>query len=253
MEGAGLPARPHDSASPAPIAGPPDEPAELVGRRGERSYRLLLVEDDAENAGTLAELLEINGFDVRIAADGPAALEAVKTHPTDAIVLDVLLPGMNGFEVCRQLRADPANAGLVIIMLTGLDDIPSKLEGLDTGADDYLVKPVMSRELMARIRRRLEARDAGSIEVRKQRLLAIGQLATAICHEINNPLTAALGTLDLVLFRGDLSSTVRRELEQVQTALMRISRIVSRLDEVEDRTVIYVGSDQMIDLSRGRR
>ena len=241
MEGLRLPADLFSS--------PADEFDSLPPARRKRD-KLLLVEDDEENANIVTELLQINGFDVQRAFDGPAALKIVRERQFDAVILDVLLPGMDGFEVCRQLRSDPSTHDLVIVLLTGLDDIPSKLEGLNGGADDYLVKPVTSRELVARIRRRLEAREAGSDEVRKQRLLAIGQLATAICHEINNPLTAALGTLDLVLFRSDVNPLVRRELEQCQTALLRISQIISRLDEVEDRTVVYVGADHMIDLTK---
>lgn len=233
------------------FSGPSDEfETAIQAHRHRQRQRLLLVEDDDENANIVTELLQLNGFEVHRANDGPSTLKLVRDHEFDAVILDVLLPGMDGFEVCRQLRADPSTQNLVIILLTGLDDIPSKLEGLNGGADDYLVKPVTSRELVARIRRRLDARDAGSDEVRKQRLLAIGQLATAICHEINNPLTAALGTLDLVLYRSDITPTVRRELEQCQTALVRISQIISRLDEVEDRTVIYVGADHMIDLGK---
>ena len=110
------------------------------------------------------------------------------------------------------------------------------------------MKPIVSRELGARARKLIEARDAKLREVRQQRLQAIGEIATAVCHEINNPLTAALGTVDLLLMASALPAHVRRELEGCQQNLVRIGRIIGRLDDVQDRTVPYLGSDRMIDL-----
>ncbi len=87
-------------------------------------------------------------------------------------------------------------------------------------------------------------------EVRQQRLLAIGEIATAICHEINSPLTAALGGVDLLLMTTPLPTHIRRELEECQLNLVRIGQILGRLDGVQDRTVLYLGSDKIIDLGK---
>jgi CheY-like chemotaxis protein len=213
-----------------------------------RPPHILLVEDQDQAAESLSALLRLNGFAVTRACDGPTALLAARGGDIDVVVLDVMLPGLDGFEVCRRLRTDPATAALVIVMLTGLDDTASKIEGLSDGADDYLVKPIVSLELGTRVRKLVEARDARLREVRQQRLQAIGEIATAICHEINSPLTAALGTVDLLLMTGPLPARIRRELEECQRNLVRIGQILGRLDVVQDRTVTYLGSDRMIDL-----
>jgi len=97
-------------------------------------------------------------------------------------------------------------------MLTGLSDTPSKLQSFDIGADDYLVKPIPARELAARLRKLISGRVETANLVHRQRVQAIGEIAAAVAHEINNPLAAALGTIDLVLLRKDLPLEVRNEL-----------------------------------------
>jgi CheY-like chemotaxis protein len=209
---------------------------------------VLLVEDQERAARGLQELLALEGFRVTCAADGPSGLDLAQASQVDAIVLDVLLPGMDGFDVCRALRRHASTRKVPVVMLTGLGDTPSKLQGFDTGADDYLVKPVPSRELAARLRKLIATRLDASSEVHQQRVQAIGEIAAAVGHEINNPLAAALGTLDLLLLRPGLSADARRDLAECRAHLWRIALTISQLTNVRDRTVAYLGPDRMIDL-----
>jgi DNA-binding response OmpR family regulator len=209
---------------------------------------ILLVEDQERAARGMQELLIHEGFEVSCAPDGPTGLEATRRRRVDAVVLDVMLPGMDGFAVCRALRRHEATSHVPVIMLTGLSDTPSKLQSFELGADDYLVKPVPARELAARLRKLIAARVDVSKQVHGQRLQAIGEIAAAIGHEVNNPLAAALGTLDLVLLRHELSMDTRRDLAQCRTHLWRIASTVAQLTDVCDRTVEYLGPDRMIDL-----
>jgi len=112
--------------------------------------KLLLVEDDAKVAAAIARGLEAEGFSVEVAADGDEGLWRATEHGYDLIVLDVLLPGRNGFRVCGDLRA--AGDWTPILMLTAKDGKADEAEGLDTGADDYLTKPFSFAVLVARIR-----------------------------------------------------------------------------------------------------
>jgi two-component system alkaline phosphatase synthesis response regulator PhoP len=96
--------------------------------------------------------LAVAGYQVRTAADGPTALEAVRSQPPDLMILDVMLPGIDGLEVCRRLRQQAATAHLPILMLTAMDEEINKVVGLEIGADDYLTKPFSLRELLARVR-----------------------------------------------------------------------------------------------------
>ena len=210
---------------------------------------VVLVEDQERAARGLEELLHMEGFRVTRASDGPTGIQAVQQGDTDAVVLDVMLPGMSGFDVCRTLRSLEPTRQVPIVMLTGLSDTPSKLQGFEFGADDYLVKPVPARELAARLRKLIGSRAEAANTVHRQRLQAIGEIAAAVGHEVNNPLAAALGTLDLVLLREDLDIEVRRELAQCRTHLWRIASTLAQLTRVHDRTIDYVGPDRMIDLT----
>jgi DNA-binding response OmpR family regulator len=210
---------------------------------------VVLVEDQERAARGLEELLELDGFRVTVATDGPTGIAVAEAGGVDAVVLDVMLPGMSGFDVCRSLRSNDATSHIPVIMLTGLSDTPSKLQGFEFGADDYLVKPVPARELAARLRKLISSRVEAANTVHRQRLQAIGEIATAVSHEVNNPLAAALGTIDLVMLRRDLQLDVRRDLAQCRTHLWRIASTLAQLTNVHDRTVPYVGPDRMIELS----
>jgi DNA-binding response OmpR family regulator len=217
------------------------------------SPMVLLVEDQERAARGLEELLQLEGFRVTLAKDGPTGIAAASDAPVDAIVLDVMLPGMSGFDVCRRLRKLDRTSKVPIVMLTGLSDTPSKLQSFEIGADDYLVKPVPARELAARLRKLISGRQENADNVHRQRLQAIGEIAAAVAHEINNPLAAALGTLDLVLLRRDLGDDVRKELNTSRQQMWRIASVLSQLTDVRDRTVPYVGPDKMIALGPAGR
>jgi len=122
--------------------------------------RVLLVEDEPDLADPLAYLLRREGFEVEIAEDGPSALDAFHSRGADVVLLDLMLPGMPGTEVCRQIRTTSA---VPVIMLTAKDSEVDIVVGLELGADDYVTKPYSTRELLARMRavlRRSAAADA---------------------------------------------------------------------------------------------
>lgn len=208
---------------------------------------VVLVEDHEKAARGLEELLRLEGFRVTLAADGPSGLEVAGAGGVDAIVLDVLLPGMSGFDVCRTLRAHESTRRVPVVLLTGLSDTPSKLQGFDIGADDYLVKPVPARELAARLRKLIGSRLESATLAHRQRLHAIGEIAAAVGHEISNPLAAALGTLDLVLQRDEVSHEMRRELARCRTHLWRAASTLSQLTVVRDRTVPCLSAHRLVD------
>jgi two-component system, OmpR family, response regulator MprA len=127
--------------------------------------RVLVVEDDTDIADVLRRSLRNEGYEVRTSADGVEALDVAAGFTPDLVVLDLGLPGMDGVEVCRRLRSD---GDVPILMLTARAETEDRVTGLDSGADDYLVKPFERQELLARIRallRRRPPRGAASLEV----------------------------------------------------------------------------------------
>jgi two-component system, OmpR family, alkaline phosphatase synthesis response regulator PhoP len=124
--------------------------------------RVLIVEDDADIAQLVTRYLQKAGFETEIAATGPEALQSIAHGPHDLVVLDLMLPHVDGLEICRRVRADDRSANLPIIMLTARADESERIVGLEIGADDYLSKPFSPSELVARVRALLRRAKRGS-------------------------------------------------------------------------------------------
>jgi len=140
------------------------------------SERILLVDDDPRLAEMVSEYLGEAGFRVTIAPDGRAGLECLSREPFEALVLDLMLPDMDGLEVCRQVRASAASASEIpILMLTARGDAMDRVVGLELGADDYLPKPFEPRELLARLRAVLRRRRHGGADAAAE-VLHFGRL-----------------------------------------------------------------------------
>src|SRR5271166_6354315 len=114
------------------------------------AMRLLVVDDEASVREALALVLDLSGFEVATAVDGREAIRALAADSPDAVILDVLMPGLDGLEVCRRMRA--VGDRTPVLMLTARAEVSERVAGLEAGADDYLVKPFASEELIARLR-----------------------------------------------------------------------------------------------------
>ena len=121
--------------------------------------RILVVDDTPENVLLLSDLLASKGYDVVTAASGAEALAQSESDPVDLVLLDVVMPGMDGYEVCRRIREKPDTCILPIIMVTALDPSRERLKGLEAGADDFLTKPINQAELLARVRSLLRIKE----------------------------------------------------------------------------------------------
>jgi len=211
--------------------------------------RILLVEDDAELARLMQGLLSQDGHEIEVAGDGLTAIDMVARRQVELLLLDVGVPGADGFEVCRRVRArETADWRTTIVMLTGRHETASKLLAFSMGADDYLTKPVDVRELRSRVMRWIDLRSEHAEMILRRRRDAIREIVSTICHELNNPLSAAMMGVDLVLTRTDLDDDARRNLETVSAALQRMETVIEALKAAEDKTVPYYGDRKMIAL-----
>ena len=175
-----------------------------------RQPAVLLIEDHRDIAGAIVDFLEDRGFSVDYAADGITGLHLAVTNPYDVIVLDVMLPGLDGLAVCRKLREEARN-DTPLLMLTARDTLDDKITGLGAGADDYLVKPFEVRELEARLRTLLR-RHRG-----------------AVTRETCTVDDLTLDTATLQVTRGGQSLALTPIGLKLLTVLMRASpRVVSR-------------------------
>src|SRR5262249_55515537 len=128
----------------------------------EKAPRILVVDDEPRILSMMRRVLEVDGYGVLLASDGQAALDIFRSQPIDLLILDVMMPGLDGFEVCRTVRRESL---VPILMLTARDTGSDKVYGLDSGADDYVVKPFESDELMARVRALLRRVQPRQVEV----------------------------------------------------------------------------------------
>jgi adenylate cyclase len=131
---------------------PPRENETVIGESEGSGGNVLVVDDDEASAHLLADILSMHGFTVTTAGDGASALAAIEHNAPDMLLLDIVMPGISGVEVCRRLRANPRFGALPIVLVTSSDPESEKIRGLEAGADDFLSKPVNPHELLARVR-----------------------------------------------------------------------------------------------------
>ena len=194
--------------------------------------RILVVDDDPAVCGSIDRALRLEGYEVLTAGTGGAALETLALDPPDALVLDLQLPDIDGLTVCRRLRA--AGDDTPVLMLTARDAIDDRVQGLDAGADDYLVKPFALAELLARLRALLRRRSAGEAEV-----LRFGDLSLDTSTREAHRNTRAF-TLTRIEF--DLLELFLRHPRQVLTREIILDRVWGyNFDSTTNSLAVYVG------------
>ncbi len=177
---------------------------------------ILVVDDNPTNIQVLFDVLSEIGYRVAIAKSGEAALQRLQSYHPDIILLDVMMPGIDGFETCQRLKIEPATHDIPVIFMTALSDTMDKVKGLSLGAVDYITKPIQHEEALARIRvhlqlssaqKELEQRTTELSQtldnlkqtqthlVQSEKMSSLGQLMAGIAHEINNPVSFISGNL----------------------------------------------------------
>ncbi|MEM9945358.1 MAG: response regulator [Cyanobacteria bacterium P01_D01_bin.36] len=156
---------------------------------------VLVVDDTPENLLLLCDLLGEQNYQVAVATNGEDAISRARDVLPDLILLDVMMPGIDGFETCLQLKADPKTRHIPVLFMTALSDTVNKVHGLNVGAVDYVTKPFDHVETLARINVHLSLCKAQAGLVQKEKMAALGCLVAGIAHEINNPVSFIHGNL----------------------------------------------------------
>jgi phosphate regulon transcriptional regulator PhoB len=196
------------------------------------SSRVLIVEDEPDIRELVVHHLKREGYQVSVAASGEEALRQVQASPPDLVLLDLMMPAMNGLEVCRRLRQDPLTASLPIVMLTAKGDEVDRVLGLELGADDYVVKPFSPKELLARVR-----------AVLRRSLPAPGASPTTLGALTIDPGTHTVSVGDEVLALTPKEFDLLRALVEARGRVLSreflLDRVwgYSRASEIESRTV----------------
>ncbi|KAM3095262.1 response regulator [Phormidesmis sp. 146-12] len=189
---------------------------------------ILIVDDNPANLRVLSESLAEDGFEVAVATSGEGAIKQARHNPPDLILLDIQMPGIDGFETCRRLKSSLDTSNIPILFMTALSDTDDKVKGLGLGAVDYITKPFQQEEVLARVKVHIQLRDfskrletqnsllkrfAETMEqkvvertielqqaqlqlVQQEKLSALGQLVAGVAHEINHPVNFIYGNLN---------------------------------------------------------
>ena len=193
--------------------------------------RVLVVDDDANLRRLVHDNLVLEGMAVRVAADVPAARAALEGWTPDLIVLDVMLPGASGFDLCRELSADPALRAVPVLFLSARVETEDKITGLGLGAVDYLGKPFDPAELVARCQAALRTHQRARAAAQEELDQFKDQVLTLVGHELRTPLALVLGYAELLRARGDDLSRERLDgfLREIAAGSTRLARL---LDDV---------------------
>ncbi len=212
--------------------------------------KLLVIDDDPVQRTLLLEQLGSAGYDVCVAENGADGLEATRSITPDLVFCDWVMPGLDGPGYCRIVKSDPELQATYVTMLTGRDSTEDRVSGLDAGADDFLVKPIRADELLARARAGLRITQLRQSLAEAQHRAALLEMAAALGHEINNPLTALFGHLELARQHvGSDPSRVEHHLRKSAAVGNRIAEVAQRLGSLrEPRTKPYLDDLKMLDL-----
>jgi CheY-like chemotaxis protein len=200
---------------------------------------ILVVDDQPINVQLLKRKLEREGIEVTAAYSGAEALEIVKMIKPDLILLDVMMPDMDGIEVCERIQNDEATRSIPIIFVTARTSKEGKLEGLGVGAVDYITKPIDLDETLARVQTQLrfvainrEMIDLQRRLVEARRAATIGAVTQGIAHNLNNLLGVVIGYLDLIKAYYDKPEQVKKNAMHVEEAVHRIVSIIKQLSSL---------------------
>jgi len=214
----------------------------------------ILIVDDDPNVALLVKmtLSKHDGYSLEIAVNGDKALERIREAPPDLVLLDLMMPGIDGIEVCRRIKSDEKTKFIPVLMLTAKREASDMILGMEVGANDYITKPFNPEELVARVRvhlriKALEKEAAARVELET----ALGMSVT-LQHKINNPLTGVVGNIELLKDWEKLSKEdIDEAIESAYVCALRIKNIIKQMGKL-NRVIStpYIGDQKMIDIDK---
>lgn len=202
--------------------------------------KILIVDDDVDTVELLRKRLRHEGYDTAEAYDGEECLERVDEYKPDLIVLDILMPKLDGFAVCERLKAKEETGYTPILMLTAKGDVESRIKGLDIGADDYIPKPFAYAELSARVRSLLSRKETRERLAEERKSEALGHMIDQLTHEIRNPLVSIGGFAKRAYKSLPDGDTNKKYMEMIIHEAERLESMMEKLIELKSINVCHL-------------
>ncbi len=206
---------------------------------------ILIIDDAPDNLQLLSQLLNEQGYKVRAVLSGKQAIAAAQASPPNLILLDILMPEMNGYEVCQQLKADDRTSAIPVLFLSALDDANDKVKAFTSGGVDYITKPFQAQEVLARVRTHLElqathAELSRQIEERDQLIDELDAFAHTVAHDLKNPLANMFGYSELAI-----SFCQEGKIEDLHNCLQTISGESDRMINIVNALLLLASVRKM--------
>jgi len=213
--------------------------------------KILIVDDSQDNREVLRTVLEHHHYKVLSTESGEEAIRLARELSPDLILMDVIMPGMDGIATCRTLHTDEKTQGIPVIMLTAKNEPEDLQKGLEAGAVDYVKKPFLMAELLARVKTALRLKAAQDKLVEQEKKIAIMELAGAAAHELNQPLTVIncqVKLLEEALEEQGIFPD-SREIEIIYDSVKKMTEIIRKIGNITKyKTKDYLLGDRIIDL-----
>jgi DNA-binding response OmpR family regulator len=214
----------------------------------ESSKRILIIDDDELNAKAFAKRLERRGFVLTVITNGSMALEVIEKEQINLVILDIVMPEIDGLSVLKQIRTKHAMDDLPVIMLTSLDDSSDVFNAFESGANDYITKPANIDAAASRIKSQLSAVELRFVRTKKKEIQAINALVVTYNHEINNPLAIARSELQSIA--QDHPQIDKKRLEVIDNSFDRIMSILQKIKDLAENSQIsyelYANKSKML-------
>ncbi len=226
----------------------------LIDQKKAKKEKILIVEDNEDILMLLKSMLKSKGYRIVTADNGEDALRLAKEEEPQLVLLDLTLPKIDGYSVCRMLKDSESTKYIPVIIITCRSSLEEKILGLEVGADDYIVKPFQKEEVLARVKSLLKLHNLHGRLIQAEKLATLAQVAVSVNHEVNNPLCAISANAEIIkimLNKGVDSERIHAKIDIILNEVDRIKRVIEKLSKATKVVSMeYISGIQMLDIDQ---
>lgn len=221
----------------------------MMQTKGQNQMSILVVEDEPITCKIIVSILSDAGYIIRTAANGRECLESLKQLQPDVILMDIMMPEMDGLETCRRIKADTELDNIPVVFVTGSTDDHTLEAAFNAGGRDYIRKPINRIELLARLRLMRDLQQTHQKRMEAEKLNGVLETAGGVCHKLNQPLQYVLGAIQIMMMDLAPESKIYPQLDAVREKIEHMGEITRKLAEITRyRTKAHAGGQHILDI-----